>query len=253
MSAFLIFTKKEIIEQIKNYKILILFAVLILFGIMSPVLAKMTPEIIKSVGQGYSITVPEPTTISAYEQFFSNMIQMCIIVILLVFGNNISSELSKGTAAVMFSKGLSRTAFVLSKVAAMLIIWTVGYALSAAACYYYASYLFQSGWAPNLLYSLMCLWLLVVFIISVITIMSSIFKRGYVPLLLTVGILFVMMILNSFSNISKYSPLGMGTFNLELLNGAKDITYTMPSLFITIALTLILIFGAVKVFKHRQV
>ena len=46
MSGYIAFVKKEFTENIKNYRFLILFAVFLVFGIMSAFLAKFTPEIL---------------------------------------------------------------------------------------------------------------------------------------------------------------------------------------------------------------
>ena len=44
MSGYIAFIKKEFTENMKNYRFLILFAVFLIFGIMSAFLAKFTPE-----------------------------------------------------------------------------------------------------------------------------------------------------------------------------------------------------------------
>jgi ABC-2 type transport system permease protein len=81
MKTFVTFTKKEFLEQWRNYKIIILFAVLLLFGMMSPLLAKLTPELFSQIDmQGINIVIPKPTFLDAYTQFFKNMTQMCLII-----------------------------------------------------------------------------------------------------------------------------------------------------------------------------
>ena len=48
MSGYFAFVKKEFTENMKNYRFLILFAIFLVFGIMSAFLAKFTPEILSA-------------------------------------------------------------------------------------------------------------------------------------------------------------------------------------------------------------
>ncbi len=47
MKQFLTFTKKELLEQLRTGKLLILTILFILFGIMNPAMAKLTPWIME--------------------------------------------------------------------------------------------------------------------------------------------------------------------------------------------------------------
>ena len=126
MKRYVAFTKKEFLEQLRTYRMLILFSVFFIFGLMSPLLAKILPEILSGMDlQGMIITIPEATAVDAYAQFFKNMTQMGIIVILLVFGGVISNELTRGTLVNVLAKGLGRHTVILAKYTAMVVMWTV--------------------------------------------------------------------------------------------------------------------------------
>ena len=49
MNGYIAFVKKEFMENIKNYRFFILFAVFLTFGIASAFLAKFTPEILSAL------------------------------------------------------------------------------------------------------------------------------------------------------------------------------------------------------------
>ena len=137
MKQTILFTGKELKELWKTYKFLILCAVLLLFGMSSPLLAKLTPELFSQIdlGLGTPLQLPDATFLEAYAQFFKNMTQICLIVLVLVLSGMIPHELKSGTAMLMLSKGLSRHGFILSKYTASLLCWSVSYALSAAVCF----------------------------------------------------------------------------------------------------------------------
>lgn len=253
MRTFFTFTKKEFYEQWKNYKIIILFAVLLVFGMLSPLLAKMMPDMISSMDmKGIKMTIPPATFLDSYTQFFKNMSELCIPVVILIFSGNITHELQKGSAILMFAKGLSRASFIVSKFAASVIIWTVGYACSAAVCYGYTAYFFPDQSPKNLLLALFCFWLFTVFTLAVITLAGTAASGSYAPLLLTAGILIVLIIINIFPKTTKFSPMAMATYQDELLTGAKTITESMLPLFITAGLIIACICAAVAVFKQRR-
>ena len=100
MKQTILFTGKELKELWKTYKFLILCAVLLLFGMSSPLLAKLTPELFSQIdlGLGTPLQLPDATFLEAYAQFFKNMTQICLIVLVLVLSGMIPHELKSGTA-----------------------------------------------------------------------------------------------------------------------------------------------------------
>lgn len=109
MKQTILFIGKELKELWKTYKFLILCAVLLLFGMSSPLLAKLTPKLFSQIdlGLGAPLQLPDATFLDAYVQFFKNMTQICLIVLVLVLSGTIPQELKSGTAMLMLSKGLS--------------------------------------------------------------------------------------------------------------------------------------------------
>jgi ABC-2 type transport system permease protein len=71
MRSYIAFTKKELLEQLRTYKCLIILSVFFILGMMSPLFAKLMPDIIGGMEiEGIQITIPEPTAVDAYTQFF---------------------------------------------------------------------------------------------------------------------------------------------------------------------------------------
>ena len=77
MRAYIAFTKKEIYELAKTYKLLLLVIVFLILGFMNPITAKFTPDLLESfMEEGVSINLPEPTIMDSWMQFFKNVNQM---------------------------------------------------------------------------------------------------------------------------------------------------------------------------------
>lgn len=253
MKLFFTFFKKEIREQLKNFKILVIFSVMLIFAISSPIMAKLTPEILKNVDLGVKIDIPIPTYIDSFVQFFQNLTQMCIIVILLVFGGNISNEISKGTANLLFAKGLTRTKFLLSKFSVEVLIWTVGLIVSIGVFYGYTVELFPDNAPKNVFLSFFCIWLLVVFFLALLTFMSAVFSQGFAPLLSTVGVIIVLLILNAFPQIAKKSPMVLGSCNLDLIKGNQELLNILFPLVFTGGLTILILCFALLIFNRKEI
>ena len=67
MNGYIAFVKKEFMENIKNYRFFILFAVFLTFGIASAFLAKFTPEILSALAADMEMN-SEPVALDAWFQ-----------------------------------------------------------------------------------------------------------------------------------------------------------------------------------------
>jgi len=253
MRGYLAFTKKEFIEQLRSYKWLIIFCVFFLFGMASPLLAKITPDLLSGMKiEGMTIVIPEPTAMDAYAQFFKNTTQMGMLVVLLVFGGMLSNELSKGTLINILAKGLSRPAVILSKYTAAVALWTVGYALSAITCYGYTEYLFKAAALQNLLFSLFCLWLFGCFVLSLILLSSTLTGGSFGGLILSAVILVGLLMVNIFPKVEKFNPVTLASKNVALLNNASTPGDLMITVWITLGLTIAAIICSILLFSKKK-
>jgi hypothetical protein len=60
MKGLLPLLKKEIKEQFKTYRFLVVMSVFLIFGISQPLTLKYLPEIIKMAGEQMQINIPQP-------------------------------------------------------------------------------------------------------------------------------------------------------------------------------------------------
>jgi ABC-2 type transport system permease protein len=253
MNGYLAFVKKELMEQRRAYRLLIMLAAFTLFGMMSALLAKLMPDIFASMDmEGMSFTIPTPTWLDAYAQFFKNVTQMGIVVVLLVFSGGMSQELSKGTLTCVLAKGLPRTSVVLAKYTATVGLWTVSLALSAVTHYGYTVYLFGSHPTTQLLYSLLCLWLFGAFLLSAILLTGTLFKGGYSGLLATAAVLGILLLLSILPGSAHWNPVTLASVNTGLLDGSVTVTDTVGAFWITLGAAVFFLVCAVLAFRKKQ-
>jgi ABC-2 type transport system permease protein len=145
MDGFGIFLRKELREAARANRLLVVGAIFLLLGIISPVTAKYTPELLKAIGtgqQGVQIIVPPPTINDAILQYLKNVAGTGIFVAILLPMGMVAREKERGTAAFVLTKPLSRPAFLLAKFVALVLTLTLGVALAALATYFYTALLF---------------------------------------------------------------------------------------------------------------
>lgn len=247
------FIKKEFLEQLRTGRGLILLAVFFLLGMMSPLMAKLMPEILGSMEmQGIKIVLPEPTAIDAYTQFFKNFTQMGLLILLLVFGGTLSNELSRGTLINILAKGLPRHSVLLSKYIAAVSLWSFGYALAAGVNIGYTVYLFHDAEVKHLFLSLLCLWLFGCLVLALILLSSTIASGSFGGLILTAVVIVLMLLLGIFPAADPYNPITLASENMNLITGATKTDFLITPIIISVLLTLSSLATAIIVFRKKR-
>lgn len=253
MRNYLTFTMKEFVEGVRAYKAAIFLAIFLIFGIMNPLVAKLTPDLISSLStEGVSITLPEPAAIDSWMQFFKNISQMGIIVIVILFSGILTTEVSRGTLINMLTKGLSRITVILSKYTFLLVIWTVGYVLCIATTALYSEYLFPENSVENLGFALFALWLFGVLLLSLLMGAGSVSKSNYVCLLIVGACVVIMMVIGFVPATHDFNPLSLASESTALMNGTLQPESLVPAVLITCGLSMLSILAATLAFRKRQ-
>lgn len=222
MKSCMIFIGKELREHVRSWRLLILGAVFIIFGIMSPATAKYTPDILKMVGtdSGIVINLPPVTITDSYLQFFKNMNGIGVIIILLVFAGIVVDEKVKGSAPLMLTKNISRPSFLLAKYAGAALLWTVIYAAGALVCQGYTLWFFPGGAVSSLFAGFAAYWLYGLLLLA-FTLLASAIAKGHGLATLGAFAGWGLLLLSKIPvKIAKYSPAALGSMNLPVIAGA---------------------------------
>ena len=221
MKNYMAFLGKEFLEYRRTYKVFIMVIVFSIIGIISPLMAKMLPDILNNLlTQGMTITLPKPTALDAWNQFFKNTTQMGLIVLVVVFSGILSSERSKGTLINMLTKGLSRTTVILSKYSAMAILWTLSLLVSVLLTLGYSSYLFPNDTVPNLVPSILYIWLFGLFLLGLLLLAGTLTKTNYSALLFTGAIVASTIFISIIPTTHDYNPLTLASANTGLMTNS---------------------------------
>lgn len=162
MNALRILLAKELKEHWRTYRLPIIAGVAMVFGMLSPLLAKYLPEIIKNSAGPIQITMPEPTATDAVDQMVSNLGQNISLfgAILLAMGL-VARERERGTAAFILTKPVPRWAFLAAKFLGLAAILAVALLLGGALSYGYTIWIFGTALpVGGFLASIAILWLM---------------------------------------------------------------------------------------------
>ena len=253
MKAYIAFTKKEGVEGIRTYKLFILLSVFFILGIMNPIFAKITPKLLASLTiEGMTLTIPEPTAIDSWMQFYKNVPQMGLIVLVIMFSGGMTGECSKGTFINMITKGLKRSTIIFSKFTMSVCMWTISLALCFMVSTYYTAYYWDIDGIGEILQSVMCLWLFGVFLIAILLLMGTIVKSNYACLLLVGSVVAILFLINMVPKLQDYNPIRLASDNMSLITGEMVIADFGFSICITIILTILSLLGAIMVFNKKK-
>ena len=251
MSGYIAFVKKEFMENIKNYRFLILFAVFLIFGIMSAFLAKFTPEILSAFAADMEMT-SEPAALDAWKQFYKNISGVGFSAFIILYGSCLSGEYSKGTLVLMVTKGLSRKAVILAKYTVAAVLMTICYWVSFTATYGYTAFLWHDTGLFYVALAAFALWLVGFLYLSILMIGCVIFKQTFTSILFTGGIVAVISLLGIARPIAKFNPFILTSKNVDLLSGEiVPSDFMMPAL-LSVAMSILGLLIAIKLFNKKQ-
>lgn len=148
MSGFAAFLGKELTEIRRTWRIWVVPGILVFMGLMSPVLAKITPALLGSLTAaqpGVVIQIPEATPADAVAQWVKNLTQIVLIAEIIAAAGLVSGERRRGTTVLVLTKPVSRDAFVLAKWVSEIALVTVATLVAGIGCYLVTLLVFGSA------------------------------------------------------------------------------------------------------------
>jgi ABC-2 type transport system permease protein len=244
--------RKELHELWATKKALIVLVIMLAFGFMAPITAKLLPELLKSAGNNNTavqITITEPTANDALIQFVQNASQTLMFMVVLVSFTVIVSERQRGQMTLIFPHALPRTVFVLAKFAALALLIALGMVISAAAAYLYTALLFT---APNVLHFLAMVGLLYVYLLMFVglSILGSTLGKTTAA---AAGVTFVFLVLEALPGIAlKFAPGKLTDWALKVGTG-EAASANWSALLLTIGITALAVVASCLILNRQEI
>lgn len=254
MSAFTAFVKKESLEQQRSGKLTVLGILFVLFGIMDPAIAKLTPWLLETMAQdlaasGMTVTAVTVTAMDSWVQFYKN-IPMALIVFLCMEAGCFTKEYASGSLIPLLTKGLPRRTVVLGKALVLTVLFTAGYWVCCGITWGYNAWLWDDPVAQHLGFSAVCWWVFGLWTVSLTVLFSSFSSSSTWVLLGTGGTVGAAYILGLFPFAREYVPtlLMDGNSLIFGLQGPEEYT---AALGITALLTAASVGIAIPIFDRK--
>jgi ABC-2 type transport system permease protein len=160
VSGLAVLVRRELLEQRRTSRLLVVLAVFAVIGIISPLTAFYLNEIIAAVGGGQiDITFPPPTAADAVAQLIKNAGQFGGFIAVLLTMGAVVTEKERGTAAMILTKPATRSAFLVAKVAAIGLLLAISVAVAFGLAAGYTAVLFEALPLTGVVASAAVLWL----------------------------------------------------------------------------------------------
>ncbi len=212
-SGFLAFTKKEWRELWRGGKLFILLAIFVLFGIMNPAIAKLTPWLMEQMadelaGSGLTVSAMSVDASTSWAQFFKNA-PMAVLLFLVLFAGCLTNECRRRTLIPLLTRGLSRHSVIAAKAVVMAAVWTVGYWLCFAITLGYNMYFWGDGEMARTALAATFFYLFGLWMIAMLLAFSVPAKSGTSVLAWLVLLVAVCYIAGMLPGVEQWLPTGL--------------------------------------------
>ena len=246
--------KKEIFEIFKTSKIYVLPLIFLFFGITSPLITKILPDILKDLPGGVKINLPPQTWADSFMQLFKNLNQIGIIAIILVFMGTVSDEKSKGTAIMVLTKPVSRVSLVTAKFISNSLLALFSIILGYGSCLFYTFRLFPLVNIEASLIAVLIFTISSICYIAIITGLSSMFKSNIAAGGIALAIYFVNSLMPLLGGwFSKYSPGCLVNFQNKILVSNLNTNEVLLSIIIFCIISSSILALGIKIFNKEEI
>jgi len=253
MSAALVFARKEAVEIVRTWRIWVLPAIILLFAITAPLLARFTPEIVGAVAgnQLGGVTLPPGTALDASGQWIKNLSQITLFALIIIYGGIVSSETSSGTAILVLTKPMSRAAFVAVKAVIHSAFLVVLALLGALVTWGLTAAVFGEAPAGPVWWSTLVWIVLGVFYIALMTFFSVLIPSAAGAAGAGLGAFVLLTIAGLWKPLGDHSPAGLAGQAATLAAGQKAPDMLWPVL-VSLAVAVALVVAAALLFRRKE-
>ncbi|MCL2785153.1 MAG: hypothetical protein FWD55_06930 [Propionibacteriaceae bacterium] len=253
MRTYLAFCKKEFQENWRTYRLLSMIAVFVALGIMNPLTAKLIPTLLNGMDMGGVILeMPDPVALDSWAQYFSNISQLGMLALIIVFCGLTANEFAKGTLINVLTKGLTRHTVILAKFTVASLIWTLSYLIAFGVTWAYTIYFWGYETLPHIVVTFISPWVFGLLMIGCLMLGGIAMSGIYGALLAAGGVVIVLNLLNLSPAVHRYNPVTLAGGTYGLLAGTSTPGDFIPALWICAGATVAIVVGCVLTFDRKQ-
>jgi len=262
MANFVILLKKNLLEMVRNKRIIIFSVVFGVISVISALSARFLPELFEFLLQGLEegvgeIFIEKATVADSYVQFISNMGEIAVLLIAIMFAGTITKEKTTGTYQNLKMNKVKDREIILSHFAAQLILITVSYILSVAVFVILNILLFRQIMGVRGFVVLLYVYLILLITTCFALFSSCLCKKSSKSYLLVILVYFGVAFLEVIPRINKVNPFHLITVSTELMyyeaySLKENLITCISTLLIGIALVVLSLFVVKNKINNRK-
>lgn len=254
MSGFETWVWKEVFEISRTWRRFVLPLLMVIMAVMSPVLARVTPDLIRSLSSddpGVVIQLPDPTALDALRQWGQSLSQIVLIAVIVIAGGLISSDLASGAGQLALVKPLGRPAYILAKTVVLAGFLAVLTIVATVICGLLTVAIFGDVPVRKLIELTLVWFVLALLFIAVMTLFSTIWRSQTATAGAGIALYFLTSIAAIWQPAKEYSPVGLTSAYDTIISGRS--TPLFVPLLTAAVLIVLLILAAIKLFQRQTI
>lgn len=253
MSGLGVLLRRELLEQRRTSRLLVVVAVFAVMGIASPLTAFYLNEIIAAIGGGQlDLTFPPATAADAVAQLIKNAGQFGGFIAVLLTMGAVVTEKERGTAAMILTKPATRAAFLLGKVAAVGLLLAVSVAIAFVLAAAYTAVLFEALPVAGVAAAAVVLWLSLVVFAALTFLASTVAPSAIVAGGVGLAALLATGIIGALPGLGPWMPTGLWGAAQALALGQEPATDIVGPVLLNAGIVAAAISLAIVAFRRQE-
>lgn len=224
MANFKILLKKNLLEMVRNKRIVIFSLVFVVISIISALTAKYLPVLLDFLLSGLeedagigSLLVFDGTVADSYAQYISNFGEVSVLLIGIIFANTVVKEKNKGTYSTLKMNRVKDREIVLAHLVSQVILISVSYLVSVAVFVLFNILLFKQIMGVRGFIVLTYIYLLMLVAICFSLFVSCFSKKNGWAYFWVILSYFVFGLLEILPRINRVNPMHLLTLSSSLM------------------------------------
>ncbi len=258
MTNFAVLTKKELVQMLRELKIVWFPLVFVFLGMSQPILNYYLPAIIKSLGGNQGIII-DPNMMAQKGgdvlagTLGSQFDQLGVIIIIVSLMGAVQSDKANGMLAFIMTRPVRIAEYLSAKIFSNYLFVAASVAIGYLVSCLYVNFLFSNVNLVDMLLALFFYLVWVLFIVLFTTMISTLFNGQGIIALLSIGFLLLCRVIVGLSPaIDLINPAAMSKHAMEVLTMSTISSTLVWNLLLTMLLSILVILVSHKWISKKK-
>lgn len=189
MNNLIVLIKKEFVQMVRDFKVIWLPIVFIFLGATQPIVTHYLPSILEALGGGQGITIDPSMTAQKGGEVLASTLgsqfdQLGLMILAISMMGIIQTDKANDMLAFILTRPVSVTSYIGGKIISNYLVAAFSVTSGYFTSYLYVNYLFTAVPFSHMITGLVFYLVWVLFIVSFITMISTIFhSQGIIALI----------------------------------------------------------------------